>query len=237
MSKKIEHNINEMMAGDGSALSLPPAFIFVNTKSRRKYKKSNKDMVDGRTKGAKKLLSRILGKRKMKEELELISEKVPSATERAQEQIRKGKELDNKKDLQKKREEAREKMQRKQSEMDKLMKARVSDFKTKAQQQQKKIQNSYEPEGEMMTETTSTMDALEVALHVATSELNPSGETDFAKITFGDGTNQNLDNFSAKRIAAVYAQLDDPNKDKFRYMLNKDASTFQSALEFAIRNV
>lgn len=237
MSKKIEHNINEMMAGDGSALSLPPAFIFVNTKSRRKYKKSNKDMVDGRTKGAKKLLSRILGKRKMKEELELISEKVPSATERAQEQIRKGKELDNKKDLQKKREEAREKMQRKQSEMDKLMKARVSDFKTKAQQQQKKIQNSYEPEGEMMTETTSTMDALEVALHVATSELNPSGETNFAKITFGDGTNQNLDNFSAKRIAAVYAQLDDPNKDKFRYMLNKDASTFQSALEFAIRNV
>jgi len=237
MSKKIEHNINEMMAGDGSALSLPPAFIFVNTKSRRKYKKSNKDMVDGRTKGAKKLLSRILGKRKMKEELELISEKVPSATERAQEQIRKSKELDNKKDLQKKREEAREKMQRKQSEMDKLMKARVSDFKTKAQQQQKKIQNSYEPEGEMMTETTSTMDALEVALHVATSELNPSGETDFAKITFGDGTNQNLDNFSAKRIAAVYAQLDDPNKDKFRYMLNKDASTFQSALEFAIRNV
>jgi uncharacterized protein YdaT len=170
MSKKIEHNINEMMAGDGSALSLPPAFVFVNTKSRRKFKKSGKDMVDGRTKGAKKLLTRILGKRKMKEELELISEKVPSATERAQEQIRKRKELDNKKDLQTRRDEAREKMQRKQAEMDTLMKARVTDFKMKAQQQQKKIQkNSYEPEGEIMTETTNTMDALEVALHVATS--------------------------------------------------------------------
>jgi hypothetical protein len=81
------------------------------------------------------------------------------------------------------------------------------------------------------------MDALEVALQVATSELNPSGETDFAKIQFSDGSVQNLDNFSAKRIAAAYAQLDDDNKDTYRYMLNKDAATFQSALEFAVRNV
>ena len=88
-----------------------------------------------------------------------------------------------------------------------------------------------------MNESTTTVDALEVALRVATSELNPSGETEFAKITFENGTQQNLDNFSAKRIAAAYAQLDDANKDKFRYMLNKDAVTFQSALEFAVKNV
>jgi hypothetical protein len=47
---------------------------------------------------------------------------------------------------------------------------------------------------------------------------------------------QNLDNFSAKRIAACYAQLDDDKQQQYRYMLNKDASTYQSALEFAIRN-
>jgi hypothetical protein len=67
--------------------------------------------------------------------------------------------------------------------------------------------------------------------------LNPSGEASFAKIQFSDGSTQNLDNFSAKRIAACYAQLDDEKQNQFRYLLNKDASTFQSALDFAVRNV
>ena len=48
---------------------------------------------------------------------------------------------------------------------------------------------------------------------------------------------QNLDNFSAKKIAACYGSLDDSHKDQFRFMVNKDAATFQSALDFAIRNV
>jgi len=240
MSKSTESNMNEMMAGDGSALSMPPAFVFVNARSQRAYKKANKDSVDGRTKGAKKLLSRISRRKKMKEELEiLISEAVPSETERAQKQIGQQKKLNRQKDLQKKRQEAKSKMMNKTKEMDTLMKARLSDFKKKASDQQKRVsmKNSYEPEGKLMTESTNTIDALEVALEVATSELNPTGETSFAKITFDDGTQQNLDNFSAKRIAAAYAQLDDSNKDAFRYMLNKDAVTFQSALEFAVRNV
>ena len=81
-------------------------------------------------------------------------------------------------------------------------------------------------------------DVVQVALDVATQELNPSGETHFAKIDFADGSSQNLDNFSAKRIAAAYAGLEsDEHKKQFQYMLNKDASTFQSALDFAIRNV
>ena len=87
-----------------------------------------------------------------------------------------------------------------------------------------------------MTESTQ-QDALDVAMQVATSELNPSGETSFAKIKFGDGSEQNLDNFSAKRIAACYAQLEDSQQQQFRYMLNKDAATYQSALDFAVRNV
>ena len=97
-----------MMAGDGSGLSMPPAFVFVNPRSHRRYKKSNQDKVDGRTKGAKQMLSRITTRRKMKEQVEetIISEAVPSETERAQKQIGQMKKLNRAKDLQKKREEA-----------------------------------------------------------------------------------------------------------------------------------
>ena len=234
MSEATESNLNEMMAGDGSGLALPPAFVFVNTKKRRTYK--NSDKVDGRTKGAKSMLSRINKRKKMKEQVEetIISEAVPSETERAQKQIGQMKKLNRAKDLQKKRDDAKKKMQSKTKEMDTLMKARLSDFKKKASDQTKKLKKEeITMDDTMITETT---DALEVALNVATSELNPNGETSFAKITFGDGTQQNLDSFSAKRIAATYAQLDEPKQQQFRYMLNKDAATYQSALDFAIRN-
>ena len=234
MSEATESNLNEMMAGDGSGLALPPAFVFVNTKKRRTYK--NSDKVDGRTKGAKSMLSRITKRKKMKEQVEetIISEAVPSETERAQKQIGQMKKLNRAKDLQKKRDDAKKKMVSKTKEMDTLMKARLSDFKKKASDQTKKLKKEeITMDDTMITETT---DALEVALNVATSELNPQGETSFAKITFGDGTQQNLDSFSAKRIAATYAQLDEPKQQQFRYMLNKDAATYQSALDFAIRN-
>ena len=234
MSEATESNLNEMMAGDGSGLAMPPAFVFVNTKKRRTYK--NSDKVDGRTKGAKSMLSRITKRKKMKEQVEetIISEAVPSETERAQKQIGQMKKLNRAKDLQKKRDDAKKKMQSKTKEMDALMKARLSDFKKKASDQTKKLKKEeITMDDTMILETT---DALEVALQVATSELDGNGETSFAKITFGDGTQQNLDNFSAKRIAATYAQLDEPKQQQFRYMLNKDAATYQSALDFAIRN-
>ena len=224
--------------GDGSGLQLPPAFVVVNPKKQRKYKANNASSVDGRTKGAKNLLDRINRRRKMKEQVEenLIVEK-QSETERAQKQIGQMKKLGRQKELQKKRDEAKKKMQSKTKEMDTLMKARLADFKSKAGEQQKKLKqnNSFEMEGEMMTETT--MDAMDVALEVATSELNPTGESSFAKIQFSNGEVQNLDNFSAKRIAACYAQLDEPQQQQFRYMLNKDPVTYQTALDFAIRNV
>ena len=116
------------------------------------------------------------------------------------------KKLNRAKDLQKKRDEAKKKMQSKTKEMDVLMKARMSDFKKKASDQTKKLKKEEtEVTTNMITENTAQQDALDVALQVATSELNPSGEASFAKITFGDGSEQNLDNFSAKRIAACYA--------------------------------
>ena len=244
MSEATESNINEMMAGDGSGLALPPAFVFVNTKSHRKYKKNN-DKVDGRTKGAKTMLSRINKRKMKKEELEVkvepIQEKAPTETERAQKQIHQMKKLKRSKGLQKKRAEAKKGMQDKSDEMNVLMRARMADFKKKASDQTKKAttqKNSYEPtEGEIMTENTATYDdVVKVAMEVATSELNPSGEHGFAKIKFNDGTEQNLDNFSAKRIAACYGQLDDAHKNQFQYLLNKDAATYQSALDFAIRS-
>ena len=233
-----------MMAGDGSGLALPPAFVFVNTKSHRKYKKNN-DKVDGRTKGAKTMLSRINKRKMKKEELEVkvepIQEKAPTETERAQKQIHQMKKLKRSKGLQKKRAEAKKGMQDKSDEMNVLMRARMADFKKKASDQTKKAstqKNSYEPtEGEIMTENTATYDdVVKVAMEVATSELNPAGEHGFAKIKFNDGTEQNLDNFSAKRIAACYGQLDDAHKNQFQYLLNKDAATYQSALDFAIRS-
>ena len=237
MSEKSESNLNEMInaAGDGSGLQLPPAFVMVNPRQHRKYKKGNQDKVDGRTKGARALFNRIQ-RRKMKEELETpVSEAVSTETERAQKQIAQQKKLSRQKDLSKKRDEAKQKMQRKTKEMDTLMKARLSDFKKKASDQTKKLKKE---ETELTTEImTENQDVIQVALDVATAELNPQGEGSFAKVQFSDGSVQNLDNFSAKRIAACYAQLDDTHKQQFQYMLNKDAASYQSALDFAVRNV
>ena len=236
MSKTTESNINEMInsAGDGSGLQLPPAFVMVNPRQHRKYKKNN-ERVDGRSKGAKDLFSRIQ-RRKMKEETDTqILEYTSTETERAQKSIGQQKKLNRQKDLQKKRGEAKEKMVRKSKEMDTLMKARLADFKKKAATQTKKLKREEtEVTKKIMTEN---QDVIQVALDVATSELNPQGEGSFAKVQFSDGSVQNLDNFSAKRIAACYAQLDDTHKQQFQYMLNKDAASYQSALDFAVRNV
>ena len=236
--------MNEMInsAGDGSGLQLPPAFVMVNPRQHRKYKKNN-ETVDGRTKGAKDLFSRIQ-RRKMtgtkKEHTEIespITEVVSSETERAQKQIGQIKKLNRQKDLQKKRGEAKQKMVNKTKEMDVLMKARLSDFKKKASSQQKKLKRNNEETNVNKDVILEKQDVVQVALDVATSELNPQGEGSFAKIQFSDGSIQNLDNFSAKRIAACYGQLDDTHKQQFQYMLNKDAATYQSALDFAVRNV
>jgi hypothetical protein len=230
-----------MKAGDGEGLALPPAFVLVNPRQHRRYKKGNQDQVDGRSKGAKDLMSRI-NKRKMKETVEekQISEAAPSNTERAQKQIAQKKKLRAQKGLENKKKTAKKAMQDKSDEMNILMKARLADFKKKASSQTKKLSkqqqnDSIQLDGDKMI--SEGQDVVQVALDVATQELNPSGETNFAKIDFADGSSQNLDNFSAKRIAAAYAGLEGEQQKQYQYMLNKDASTFQSALDFAIRSV
>jgi len=238
MSERIKSDMNETInsAGDGSRLQLPPSFVMVNPRQHRRYKKNNNQFIDGRSKGAKNLFSRISRRKKMKEELENLGE-ARTETERAQKSITQQKKLSRQKELQDTKDKAKKKMLQKSSEMQTLLKARLSDFKTKASSQEKKAvqKNSYEINGNTMM--NENVDALDVALEVATSELAPTGEYSFAKIQFDDGSKQNLDNFSAKRIAACYAQLDEPKQQQFRYMLNKDATTFQSALDFAIKNV
>jgi len=244
MSKSTEAKMTESInsAGNGSGLQLPPAFVMVNPRQHRKYKKNN-ETVDGRTSGAKDLFNRIQ-RRKMtgtkKEHVETenpITEVVSSETERAQKQIGQMKKLNRQKDLQKKRGEAKDKMVKKTKEMDTLMKARLADFKKKASSQQKKLKRNNEETNVKKDVIIENQDVIQVALDVATSELNPNGSENFARVQFGDGSTQNLDNFSAKRIAACYAQLDDTHKQQFQYMVNKDAASYQSALDFAIRNV
>lgn len=238
MSERTESNLNEMInaAGAGDGVQLPPAFVMVNPRQHRRYKKNNQQFVDGRSKGAKTLFSRISRRKKMKEELDNLHE-AQSETERAQKTITQQKKLTRQKELQDTKDKAKKKMVQKSAEMQTLLKARLSDFKKKASSQEQKVtkKESIEIGNEMMMKENA--DALDVALQVATSELNPGGEFNFAKIQFSDGSKQNLDNFSAKRIAACYAQLDDDKQQQFRYMLNRDAVTFQSALDFAIRNV
>ena len=147
------------------------------------------------------------------------------------------KKMNRQNDLQKMRGEANDKLVKKTKEMDTLMKARLADFKKKASSQQKKLKRNNEETNVKKDVIIENQDVIQVALDVATSELNPNGSENFARVQFGDGSTQNLDNFSAKRIAACYAQLDDTHKQQFQYMVNKDAASYQSALDFAIRNV
>jgi len=229
-------NVNASSPGL-AGVELPPSVVVVTPRKHRQWKKNNNDsFVDGRSKGAKTLLSRI-NRRKMKEQVEenIISEAAPSETERAQKQIGQMKKLGRAKDLQKKRDEAKKKMQGKTREMDVLMKARMADFKKKASDQTKKLKKE---ETEMTTNIIKEYtDVLDAALEVASQPTAAAGEASFAKIQFSDGATQNLDQFSAKKIAAAYAGLEGDNQNAYRYMLNKDASTYQSAVDFAIRNV
>ena len=129
-----------MKAGDGVGLALPPAFVLINPRQHRRYKKNN-EKIDGRTQGAKDLMSRI-NKRKMKKEQveeKIISETAPTNTERTQKQIAQKKKLNRQKQLQSKKDQAKKSMVNKSQEMDVLMKALLQDFKKKASGQEKKL--------------------------------------------------------------------------------------------------
>ena len=268
MSETSQTTVNEMMAGDGSSLALPPAFVFVNTAKKKKNLKKTKDeKIDGRKKSAKKLIQRVMSRRKTKmseENMEIISE-VTSETEKAQKQIKASKQMRAKKELQRKRGEAKQQAQDKSDEMNTLLRARMSDFKKKAAAKQAKAQkqviqkNSFDPEGNVISEmdmstdwnkspvtgpiprggSAGGVDVFTTAMKVAEegSGWGRDPETSFANLVFNDGTAGRIGVFDAKRILATYEGLTPENRDKFRVMLNMSATTYQKALDFAVRNV
>jgi len=259
MSETSQTTVNEMMAGDGSGLALPPAFVFVNTAKKKKNLKKTKDeKIDGRKKSARKLIQRVMSRRKTKmseENMEMISE-VTSETEKAQKQIKAAKQMRAKKELQKKRGEAKQQAQDKSDEMNTLLKARMADFRKKAASKQQKAQkqvvqkNSFDPQGNVISEmdqmisvprtgSAGGVDVFTTALKVAQegSAYGRGPETSFANLVFNDGTAGRIGVFDAKRILATYEGLSPENRDKFRVMLNMSASSYQKALDFAVRNV
>lgn len=199
------------------------------------------------------------------ENKEVISEAI-SDTEKAQKQIKASKEMRAKRDLQAKRTDAKRKMSDKSDEMNTLLRARMSDFKKKAAEKQKRAdkqvqKNSFDPQGNVITEmdamastdwnkspvtgpiprggSAGGVDVFTTALKVAEegSAYGRDPEVSFANLVFNDGTAGRLGVFDAKRILATYEGLSPENRDKFRVMLNMSASTYQKALDFAIRNV
>jgi hypothetical protein len=258
MSETSQTTMNEMMAGDGSSLALPPAFVFVNTAKKKKNLKKTKDeKLDGRKKSAKKLIQRVMSRRKTKmteENKEIIAEAV-SDTEKAQKQIKASKEMRAKRDLQAKRTQAKQKMTDKSDEMNTLLRARMSDFKKKAAEKQQKAdkqvqKNSYDPQGNVISEmdnmisvprggSAGGVDVFTTAMKVAEEggAWGRDPEVSFANLVFQDGTSGRIGVFDAKRILATYEGLSPENRDKFRVMLNMSNSSYQKALDFAVRNV
>ena len=179
------------------------------------------------------------------ENMEIISE-ATSETEKAQKQIKAGKQMRAKKELQKKRGEAKQKMQDKSDEMNTLLRARMSDFKKKATEKQQKAAKQVgikKEEAEMIstprTGSAGGVDVFTTAMKVAEegSGWGRDPETSFANLVFQDGTSGRLGVFDAKRILTTYEGLSPENRDKFRVMLNMSASSYQKALDFAVRNV
>jgi len=258
MSETFKTTMNEMMAGDGSSLSLPPAFVFVNTAKKKKNLKKTKDeKIDGRKKNAKKLIQRVMSRRttKMSEENKEIIAEVVSDTEKAQKQIKSSKEMRGKRDLQTKRTQAKQKMSDKSDEMNTLLRARMSDFKKKAAEKDKRAdkqvqKNSYDPQGNVISEmdnmisisrggSAGGVDVFTTALKVAEegTSYGRDPEISFANLIFQDGTSGRIGVFDAKKILSTYEGLSPENRDKFRMMLNMSNSSYQKALDFAVRTV
>ena len=247
MSETSKTTVNEMMAGDGSSLCLPPAFVFVDTTKKKKNLKKTKDeKLDGRKKSARNLIKRVMTRRKTKmseESKEIISE-VVSDTEKAQKQIKASKEMRARRELQSKRTEAKKKMSDKSDEMNVLLRARMSDFKKKSAEKQQKASKQIMKKEDVdiaipRTGSAGGVDVFTTAMKVAEegSAYGRDPEISFANLVFNDGSRGRIGVFDAKRILATYEGLTAENRDKFRVMLNMSASSYAKALDFAVNNI
>ena len=191
----------------------------------------------------------------MSEEIKEVIAEAVSDTEKAQKQIKASKEMRAKRDLQSKRSDAKKKMSDKADEMNTLLRARMSDFKKKSSEKQQKAdkqvqKNSYDPQGNVISEmdnmisaprggSAGGVDVFTTAMKVAEegSAYGRDPEISFANLVFQDGTAGRIGVFDAKRILATYEGLSAENRDKFRVMLNMSNSSYQKALDFAVRNI
>ena len=247
MSETSQTTVNEMTAGDGSSLCLPPAFVFVDTTKKKKNLKKTKDeKLDGRKKSARNLIKRVMTRRKTKmseESKEIISE-IVSDTEKAQKQIKASKDMRARRELQSKRTEAKKKMSDKSDEMNVLLRARMSDFKKKSAEKQQKASKQIMKKEDVdiaipRTGSAGGVDVFTTAMKVAEegSAYGRDPEISFANLVFNDGSRGRIGVFDAKRILATYEGLTAENRDKFRVMLNMSASSYAKALDFAVNNI
>lgn len=219
--------------GSGANVALPPAHEPPGIPASKKKKK-----YDGRTKAGRKLVNRILtnrdkkAKKKMAQEQHITEaddkQKGPSETERAQKQIAQQKKLNKQKEVQKKAQDAKGKMQNKTKEMDTLMKARLSDFRKKASQKSTSLQKQV---SEAAGTQAPGVEILGTLLKLAQEETYGNREIE-GHLQFRDGRTLRVNSDVAKRMVATFEALDAQRQDQYRFLMNKSVESFLQIMRF-----
>ena len=225
--------------GTGANVALPPAHEPPGIPASKKKKK-----YDGRTKAGRKLVNRILSnrekraKKKMAQEQHIIEaddkKDGPSETERAQKQIAQQKKLNKQKEVQKKAQDAKGKMQNKTKEMDTLMKARLSDFRKKAAKKQtalqRQTQESVETEEAAGTQAPG-VEVLGTLMKLAQEDTYGNQEVE-GHVQFKDGRSLRVNSDVAKRMVSTFEALDAARQDQYRFLMNKSVESFLQIMRF-----
>lgn len=224
--------------GSGANVALPPAHEPPGLPKKKKKK------YDGRTKAGRKLVKRILSnrekraKKKMAQEQHIVEaddkKEGPSETERAQKQIAQQKKLNKQKEVQKKAQDAKGKMQNKTKEMDTLMKARLSDFRKKAAKKQSSLartaQESVEIEEAAGTQAPG-VEVLGTLMKLAQEDTYGNQEVE-GHIQFKDGRSLRVNSDVAKRMVSTFEALDTQRQDQYRFLMNKSVESFLQIMRF-----
>lgn len=218
--------------GSGANVALPPAHEPPGLLKKKKKK------YDGRTKAGRKLVKRILTNRekrankKMAQEQHIIEaddkQKGPSETERAQKQIAQQKKLNKQKEVQKKAQDAKGKMQNKTKEMDTLMKARLSDFRKKASQKSTSLQKQV---SEAVGTQAPGVEILGTLMKLAQEETYGNREVE-GSLQFKDGRSLRVNTDVAKRMIATFEALDTERQNQYRFLMNKSVESFLQVMRF-----
>lgn len=225
--------------GTGANVALPPAHEPPGIPASKKKKK-----YDGRTKAGRKLVNRILSnrekraKKKMAQEQHIIEaddkKEGPSETERAQKQIAQQKKLNKQKEVQKKAQDAKGKMQNKTKEMDTLMKARLSDFRKKAAKKQTSLARSAQESvelGEAAGTQAPGVEVLGTLMKLAQEDTYGNQEVE-GHVQFKDGRSLRVNSDVAKRMVSTFEALDAARQDQYRFLMNKSVESFLQIMRF-----